>query len=174
MRLPLATALLLGACAAQTSQLPAERDPSNPEAPEGVQPEISALTPQPGAGEVEEAPPAPEPMHMHGMDMTPAPDAGSAAPSSAKKGEERQPAKPPLGKNQSYTCPMHPEVVQSTPGKCPKCGMKLVAKEPAATPPPSKAQSYTCAMHPEINQPGPGNCPKCGMKLVAKNDAHKD
>jgi len=26
-----------------------------------------------------------------------------------------------------YTCTMHPEVVQSKPGKCPKCGMKLVA-----------------------------------------------
>lgn len=25
-----------------------------------------------------------------------------------------------------YTCPMHPEVRQSTPGKCPKCGMDLV------------------------------------------------
>jgi hypothetical protein len=24
-----------------------------------------------------------------------------------------------------YTCPMHPEVVQSKPGKCPKCGMNL-------------------------------------------------
>lgn len=27
-----------------------------------------------------------------------------------------------------YYCPMHPEVVQSTPGKCPKCGMDLVEK----------------------------------------------
>ena len=27
-----------------------------------------------------------------------------------------------------YTCPMHPEVVTSTPGKCPKCGMDLVQK----------------------------------------------
>jgi hypothetical protein len=26
-----------------------------------------------------------------------------------------------------YTCPMHPEVVRNKPGKCPKCGMKLVA-----------------------------------------------
>ena len=28
-----------------------------------------------------------------------------------------------------YTCPMHEEVVQDSPGKCPKCGMKLVAKK---------------------------------------------
>ena len=28
-----------------------------------------------------------------------------------------------------YTCPMHPEVVQDTPGNCPKCGMKLVKKK---------------------------------------------
>jgi hypothetical protein len=28
-----------------------------------------------------------------------------------------------------YTCKMHPEVVSSTAGKCPKCGMKLVLRE---------------------------------------------
>jgi hypothetical protein len=27
-----------------------------------------------------------------------------------------------------YTCPMHPEVKQKGPGKCPKCGMALVTK----------------------------------------------
>lgn len=27
---------------------------------------------------------------------------------------------------QKYTCTMHPEVVMSKPGKCPKCGMALV------------------------------------------------
>ena len=26
-----------------------------------------------------------------------------------------------------YTCPMHPEVVRRSAGKCPKCNMKLVA-----------------------------------------------
>lgn len=29
---------------------------------------------------------------------------------------------------QTYTCPMHPEVVSKEPGNCPKCGMKLVPK----------------------------------------------
>lgn len=28
-----------------------------------------------------------------------------------------------------YTCPMHPEVVQKEPGKCPGCGMELIAKQ---------------------------------------------
>ena len=27
-----------------------------------------------------------------------------------------------------YTCPMHPEVKESAPGKCPKCGMTLEPK----------------------------------------------
>lgn len=30
---------------------------------------------------------------------------------------------------QQYTCPMHPEVVQDKPGKCPKCGMNLAPKK---------------------------------------------
>ena len=30
---------------------------------------------------------------------------------------------------QKYTCTMHPEVVKSKPGKCPKCGMTLVAMD---------------------------------------------
>jgi hypothetical protein len=28
-----------------------------------------------------------------------------------------------------YTCPMHPEVKQDAPGKCPKCGMNLVPEK---------------------------------------------
>ncbi len=31
-----------------------------------------------------------------------------------------------------YTCPMHPQVVQSSPGSCPICGMRLELKVPVA------------------------------------------
>ena len=32
-----------------------------------------------------------------------------------------------------YTCTMHPEIVMNKPGKCPKCGMKLVAMKSKKT-----------------------------------------
>lgn len=36
------------------------------------------------------------------------------------------------GTSKVYTCPMHPEVLSDLPGKCPKCGMELVAQNSAA------------------------------------------
>ncbi|WP_298934285.1 copper-translocating P-type ATPase [uncultured Ramlibacter sp.] len=88
-----------------------------------------------------------------------------------------------------YTCPMHPEVRQIGPGKCPKCGMFLQPvgasahaghagghhghahhhaapdTAPAAVVKGGKDVEYTCPMHPQIRQMGPGNCPICGMAL---------
>ena len=37
----------------------------------------------------------------------------------------------PTSTPESWTCPMHPEVVADGPGTCPKCGMKLVGVEGA-------------------------------------------
>ena len=66
---------------------------------------------------------------------------------------------PPRAGPVLYACPMHPEVTSDEPGRCPKCGMKLLATAAATT--------YACPMHPEVTSDEPGRCPKCGMKLLA-------
>ena len=62
----------------------------------------------------------------------------------------------------AYLCPMDPEVRESKPGACPKCGMVL---EPAAPSAPVVKTEYVCPMHPEIVRQEPGACPICGMAL---------
>src|SRR5437879_11107095 len=62
----------------------------------------------------------------------------------------------------TYTCPMHPDVRQPTPGFCPKCGMAL---EPVAGPEQAPRTEYVCPMHPQIVRDAPGSCPICGMAL---------
>ena len=73
------------------------------------------------------------------------------------------------GSDVYYTCPMpeHADVVMDKPGKCPKCGMDLVAKkkEPAV--------QYTCPMHPDVVTDKTGKCPKCGMNLVPMKEQKK-
>jgi len=54
--------------------------------------------------------------------LTPA----SEAASEAAHGEDRADA----ALAREWTCPMHPEVVRSGPGACPKCGMALEPKSP--------------------------------------------
>ncbi|MDI7776546.1 copper-translocating P-type ATPase [Asticcacaulis sp. EMRT-3] len=86
-----------------------------------------------------------------------------------------------------HTCPMHPDVHQSGPGQCPKCGMNLVPEagdatdqatpacchgehdhgvaKPKPAPKIGDKASYTCPMHPQIHEDKPGACPICGMAL---------
>jgi FtsP/CotA-like multicopper oxidase with cupredoxin domain len=66
-----------------------------------------------------------------------------------------------------YACPMHPEIVASWAGKCPKCGMKLMPAQ-AATEAPT---AFACPMHAEITATSPVSCPKCGMTLRATGSA---
>lgn len=61
-----------------------------------------------------------------------------------------------------YTCGMHPEVMLDKSGKCPKCGMELVAQEIKV----AAKKTYTCPMHPEITSDKPGKCSKCGTSLT--------
>ena len=81
-----------------------------------------------------------------------------------------KPATPPVAPlagasrkdRRAYVCPMCPEVRQTGPGPCPKCGMALEPESPAF---PATKREYTCPMHPEIVRAQPGNCPICGMAL---------
>lgn len=66
-----------------------------------------------------------------------------------------------------YTCPMpeHKNIHSDAPGKCPECGMDLVA---AVATTPDSADYYGCQMpeHSQIRSDKPGKCPECNMNLV--------
>lgn len=44
-------------------------------------------------------------------------------------------ATPRMGGRGAYTCPMHPDVQQTAPGRCPRCGMALVREAGRQVPP---------------------------------------
>ena len=67
----------------------------------------------------------PPPRSENILATAPSPDQGSAA--AANQGHEHA---TPMA--DTYTCPMHPQIVRNAPGKCPICGMNLVKKESAA------------------------------------------
>ena len=97
--------LLLTGCASNTSLLPlSANDPANPNAPEPAFSPRSDLL-QSNMSEITEQPTT---------TLTP-------------------PTKLPVPTPSGYTCPMHPDVVQSGPGICPLCGMKLVPKDQLKT-----------------------------------------
>jgi FtsP/CotA-like multicopper oxidase with cupredoxin domain len=66
---------------------------------------------------------------------------------------------------------MHADVISDEPGRCSKCGMKLMAKEAAPV-------TFACPMHPDIRSALAERCPKCGMKLVpstlVRETAHRE
>ena len=62
--------------------------------------------------------------------------------------DQRAPAKAGGAPATTYTCPMHPEVSQNSPGKCPKCGMFLVPKDQL------KAEGHGAHGHARHDHPG--------------------
>jgi hypothetical protein len=65
----------------------------------------------------------------------------ASAPQTSSDAEEKAAPAAPASSTAVYTCPMHKEVVSDQPGRCPKCGMKLVAK-PTTTPPPPPGDDH--------------------------------
>ncbi len=46
-----------------------------------------------------------------------------------------------------YTCPMHPEVVSSQPGRCPTCNMHLEVKAAKSA---TSAKGGCCGLHAPV------------------------
>ena len=63
-----------------------------------------------------------------------------------------------------YSCSMHPDIVSTKPGKCPKCGMDLIlsGKEQMKA---AATKSYRCPVHVDVYSHDRGKCPQCGRKL---------
>jgi Cu+-exporting ATPase len=97
--------------------------------------------------------------------FAPAPQPVKIVPAAPSSGPAEAPAQAPAPRaatEEIYTCPMDPEVRQSGPGVCPKCGMAL---EPETFQLPAAKTEYICPMDPEVVSDSPGACPKCGMAL---------
>ena len=63
----------------------------------------------------------------------------------------------------SWTCPMHPDVLEDKKGSCHICGMDL---EPVRL-----VLMYTCPVHAVIEESKPGKCRVCKRDLVQKTAA---
>ena len=106
-RLAVALAVATFASACPTRTILPTLDESHPASSAAAEAPVSppSATLERGATDERSEPQRPPAMmHNHGEQMGPAAHRGAA----------------------TYSCPMHPEVRQSSPGRCPKCGMTLV------------------------------------------------
>jgi hypothetical protein len=58
----------------------------------------------------------------------------------------------------SFTCPMHPDIVEDKEGSCTRCGMALV--------PVRLDTAFSCPVHTGVIETGPGTCRICRRRLV--------
>ena len=126
--------LALAGCAASPPTDPAASTdhPANPNAAEAPLPPPSQVLATAPPVEVQPSTDESMPGMQHaGHDMGDMSGMGHAMPGMAHPTPAERPAATQPGATQPaaiYTCVMHPEVVSDKPGKCPKCGMKLVRK----------------------------------------------
>ncbi len=121
------TALFLAGCAATT---PAPRfsavSPADAEAPEAATPPPApalAAEPEGNGPQGTATDPKPSLGHQgHSMPSDPAAVPGHEGHASAAPATHGSAAA-------EYSCPVHPEVKQASPGSCPKCGMPLVKRK---------------------------------------------
>ena len=85
-------------------------------------PRFSAVSPADGEAP-EAATPPPAPALTGGLDTSGPDPAGATAKPGASHEGHAAPAHTPV--DAEYSCVMHPEVRQASPGSCPKCGMTL-------------------------------------------------
>lgn len=87
----------------------------------------------------------------------PPPPAKASTPTPAPEHNDHQGALAGPAAKDGYACPMHPEVRSDRPGECGKCGMDLVAMDPATadkkydvvvsvTPPPEAGKTTTLGL----------------------------
>jgi Cu+-exporting ATPase len=120
-------AIFAAACSSELAERPAANDPGSvaaAEAPYHQPPSYEAdplLSPVPPKSA--ETPPT-----GHEQAHSPTATPPGNPPFRAEPGGQVPKEKRPPGT--VYTCPMHPEVRQTGPGKCPKCGMTLVPVAP--------------------------------------------
>jgi Heavy metal binding domain len=90
-------------------------------------PLTSAHPASPAAAEASAPPPSTTLTADQGL---PVDDSGAAhAGMATGHAAHRMPATTAPAAVASYTCPMHPEVRTTAPGRCPKCGMTLVPQK---------------------------------------------
>ena len=123
-----AAIFLVAGCSAELAQRPAANDPTSAAAAEAPFTPPPAYAPDPllcATPPKSAEPPPTGTEHIHSPTSTPP----GNPPMREEPGARAPAATSPMHHDHAktiYTCPMHPEVRSSTPGKCPKCGMTLV------------------------------------------------